>query len=362
MKYTPLFALLILLIYSCQPSASQQEAEAETTAALVRLHYEQEKHLATIKQLTSGGAYEQAYFNADNTMLLFQATNENWDAQCNQTYYMSINGYQDRPPLLSTGKGRTTSAFFLPRGTGIIYASTHLESENCPSSLRAVNGEAVWPIYPSLDIFSADLQGNISKQLTNESGYDAEASVSPDGQRIVFTSTRSGDPELYTMNVDGSNVQQITNQLGYDGGAFFSPDSQQLVFCASRPKTKEELSTYQALLAMDLVASAAIELFICNADGSDMRQLTELGGTNQTPYFHPSGEKIIFTSNHHTKDRIFNLFMINTDGTGLEQITFDDTFDAFPMFSHDGKKLVFSSYRNNGGTREANIFIADWIE
>jgi len=54
--------------------------------------------------------------------------------------------------------------------------------------------------------------------------------------------------------------------------------------------------------------------------------------------------------------------MINVDGSGLEQITFDKTFDSFPMFSYDGKKLIFASNRNNGGTRDTNLFLADWVE
>ena len=174
---------------------------------------------------------------------------------------------------------------------------------------------------------------------------------------------RSGDLELYIMDVDGSNVVQVTNELGYDGGAFFSPDGTQLLFRASRPKTKEEITKYKSLLAEGLVEPTDMELFLVNVDGSNMRQITELGNANWAPFFHPSGEKIIFSSNHNTERGFpFNLFMINPDGTGLEQVTHDGVFDSFPMFSSDGKKLVFSSNRNNGGTRATNIFIADWVE
>ena len=106
-----------------------------------------------------------------------------------------------------------------------------------------------------------------------------------------------------------------------------------------------------------------MELFICNADGSELRQLTNLGKANWAPFFHPSDKKVIFSSNHKSERGFpFNLYLINIDGSGLEQITFDNTFDAFPVFSNDGKKLVFSSNRNNGGTRDTNVFIVDWIE
>ena len=119
----------------------------------------------------------------------------------------------------------------------------------------------------------------------------------------------------------------------------------------------------EKLLTEGLVMPTKMELFTCNTDGSDLKQLTSLGKANWSPFFHSSGNKVIFSSNHHSeKGYHFNLFMINLDGTGLEQITFDSVFDAFPVFSNDGKKLVFSSNRNNGGTHDTNLFMAEWVE
>jgi Tol biopolymer transport system component len=276
---------------------------------------------------------------------------------------MPIQGSEGRPTMISNGKGRTTCSYFLPGDSTVVYASTHLAGDDCPESPRNVDGKYVWPIFPSFDIFVADLNGNIIQQLTDNPGYDAEATVSPDGQKIVFTSTRSGDLELYTMNIDGSDVRQITDGLGYDGGAFFSPDSKKIVFRASRPQTPEEVETYTTLLAQGLVQPTNLEIFVCDVDGSNLTQITNLGKANWAPFFHPSGEKILFASNHHTESgRVFNIFSIDMDGQNLQQVTFDETFDSFPMFSPDGKKLVFSSNRNNGGTRSTNIFTADWVD
>jgi TolB protein len=165
------------------------------------------------------------------------------------------------------------------------------------------------------------------------------------------------------MDIDGSNVNQVTFDLGYDGGAFFSPDGTKLIFRSSRPKTEDEISEYKELLSQGLVKPTDMELYVCNVDGSELRKITDLGNANWAPFFHPSGEKIIFSSNHASeKGYPFNLFMINIDGTGKEQITYDGVFDAFPMFSPDGKKLIFSSNRINGGTKATNLFIADWID
>ena len=205
--------------------------------------------------------------------------------------------------------------------------------------------------------------GNILRKLTDSDGYDAEATVSPRGDKIVFTSIRSGDLELYTCDLNGDNVKQITNQLGYDGGAFFSHDGNKLVFRSSRPKTESEVKEYKYLLSKGLVQPTKMEIYTCNIDGSDLKQVTDLGKANWSPFFHPSDEKIIFCSNHNSQRGFpFNLFMIDIDGNNLKQITYDDTFDSFPVFSNDGKKIVFSSNRNNGGTRSTNVFIADWVE
>ncbi len=369
MNHTTIITSICLLgLLACGPKKATESAENEVnTTTTDTLKYEQETHLANLKQLTFGGDNAEAYWSSDGQKLVFQATRKEWEAACDQIFYMDTRDAIDPnkvPKLISTGEGRTTCSYFMPGDTTIIYASTHLAGADCPPTPeRSVDGKYVWPIYAEFDIFVADLQGHIIKQLTNSPGYDAEATISPKGDKIVFTSTRSGDLELYTMNLDGSDVKQVTDGLGYDGGAFFSPDGTKLVFRASRPKTSEEVDTYKSLLAQNLVQPTEMELYVCNVDGSDLKKITDLGQANWAPFFHPSGEKIIFCSNHKSERGFpFNLYMINIDGSDLQQITFDTEFDSFPMFSPDGKKIAFASNRNNGDTRNTNLFVADWVE
>ncbi len=330
------------------------------------LAFSQEKHLKNITKLTNGGDNAEAYFSPDGKKLTLQVTNEKLGAHCDQIFQYDLqsgNHSSDNLKLISTGKGRTTCSYFMPDGKHILYASTHQANHECPTPPKSKDGKYLWAIYPEFDIYIADLNGTITKQLTNSPGYDAEAVVSPDGKKIAFTSIRSGDLELWTMDIDGSNVKQITSGLGYDGGCFFSHDSKKLVFRSSRPKTEEQVKEYKDLLAQNLVAPTEMEIYTCNIDGSNLKQITNLGKANWAPFFHPSDTKIIFSSNHHsTRGYDFQLYMIDINGNNLEQITFKSEFNAFPMFSPDGKKLVFSSNRLQDAPRETNVFIADWVE
>ena len=358
---------LVWLAIACSPKTQQvSEQEIRSTTDSLLLHPDEMKYLKNIKQLTFGGNNAEAYWAFNDSLLVFQSDFAGWENQCDQIFY--LNWREDdlknnSPKKLSTGLGRTTCSYFLPGDKTFVYASTHLADPACPPvPERRSDGKYVWPIYDSFDIFTADLDGNILSQLTKEAGYDAEATVSPKGDRIVFTSMRTGDLELFTMNIDGTDVKQITSDLGYDGGAFFSPDGSKLVWRASRPQTAEEIKEYKDLLKVGLVKPTDMELYVANADGTDIRKITSLGKANWAPFFHPSGNKLIFASNHQTERGYpFNLFMINLDGTGLTRITHDGTFDAFPVFSNDGKYLVFASNRNNGGTRDTNLFVAEWI-
>ncbi len=357
-------------IVSCNSNPTTSESNTTQQDSLTAwkadsLRLPNEKHLKNVRMLTNGGDNAEAYFSFDGSMAVFQSNFNGWDVECDQIFYFNLqedNLMSKAPKMLSTGKGRTTCSYFLKGDTTIVYASTHLGGDACPPEPSREEGY-VWPIYESFDIFVAGLNGNVKMQLTNTPGYDAEATVSPKGDLIVFTSTRSGDLELWTMNIDGTDQKQVTNGLGYDGGAFFSPDGTKLIFRASRPQTEEEQTEYKVLLAKGLVKPTNMELYVCNVDGSDLKQITMLGNANWAPFFHPNGNKVIFSSNHTSQRGFpFNLYMINTDGTGLEQITFDEAFDSFPMFSPDGTKLIFSSNRFNGGNRNTNLFIADWVE
>ncbi|HSF04938.1 MAG TPA: hypothetical protein VLG10_04035, partial [Methylomirabilota bacterium] len=212
-----------------------------------------ERRLANVRQLTFGGQNAEAYFDWTGTRLVFQSTRPPFG--CDQIFTMRDDGSETR--LVSTGQGRTTCGFFFPDGRRIIYASTHLGGPECPPPPDRSRGY-VWPIYPSYELVVADADGGNLRRLTDHPGYDAEGAISPDGRRIVFTSLREGDLDLYLMDADGGNLTRLTDRPGYDGGAFFSWDGRFIVFRAARPEGAE-LEEYRALLRQSLVRPRRLE-------------------------------------------------------------------------------------------------------
>ena len=318
-----------------------------------------QKHLRNIRQLTFGGQNAEAYFSADGKKLIFQSTRE--PVTCDHIFVMNIDGSDQH--MISTGKGRTTCSYFYPDGKKILYSSTHLGGADCPPKPDYSKGY-VWAIYPSYDIFTAKPDGSDLKQLTNTPGYDAEATISTDGKKIVFTSVRNSDLDIYTMNADGTHVKQLTHELGYDGGPFFSPDGKLIVYRAHHPKTDQEITDYKDLLKQALIRPTYLEIWLMKADGSDKRQITDLGAASFAPSFYPDGKRIIFSSNVGSTGGMgnFELYAVDLDGKNLERVTYTEGFDGFPMFSPDGRKLVWVSGRNAKAPHETNIFIADWVQ
>jgi TolB protein len=316
-----------------------------------------ERFFTGLTQLTFGGQNAEAYFSHDGRRLILQRT-EN-DSSCDQEYVINVDGSGLR--RISNGEGRTTCGYFYDNDQRVLYASTFAHAPACPPRPDYSHGY-VWALY-EYDIYTSALDGSDLQRLTTTPGYDAEGVLSPDGKRIAFTSLRDGDLDIYTMGVDGSDVRRLTTTLGYDGGPFFSPDSKLIVYRAWHPQTPRDMADYRALLAKNLVQPLQMELWVMNADGSNQRQITHLGGASFAPYFHPDGKRIIFASNYREPtSRNFDLYLINIDGSGLTQVTTDKEFDAFPMFSPNGKQLVFASNRFGSVPGETNIFLADWVE
>lgn len=323
-----------------------------------------ERHLKNVTQLTFGGENAEAYFDHTGTELTMQVKRDG--AGCDAIFRMNADGTRQRQvsPSMDQGGGRTTCAYILP-SKQVVYASTHGHKPGCLDEPDRSQGY-VWKVYPEFDIWVAGPEGENPKVLFQSEGYDAEATVCHKTGRIIFTSDKSGDLELYSMGADGSDVKQLTNTPGYDGGAFFSEDCSKVIWRASRP-AGDELADHQRLLKEHLVRPSKLEIFVADVAADQtlkgVVQVTNNGKANFAPYMHPDNTRLLYVSNKgDPKGRDFDIYLVNIDGSGEERITTNPSFDGFPMWSPDGKKLVFSSNRANATPGDTNVFMADWVD
>ena len=362
LKLTKLISFIVVIIFLLYGFIINQGKQVNSVRTYGdTLIFSDEKHFNNMRMLTNGGENAEAYFSFDGKRIIFQGYGNNNNFKCDQIFMMNVDGSDLHQ--ISNGKGRTTCSYFFPDGRHILYSSTYLGGDDCPPPPDRSKGY-VWPLFDSYDIFTANDDGSDLKQLTNIKAYDAESTISPTGDRIVFTSTRNGDIDIYSMKLDGTDIIQLTNELGYDGGPNYSYDGSMIVYRASRPKTDEEIKNYKDLLSNGLVKPDKLEIYVMNADGSNKRQVTNLNSASFGPYFFPGDKRIIFSSNYaDPKGRFFELYAINVDGTDLERITFSENFSAFPMFSLCGDgKFIFCSSRFSSDPYHANIFVCDWVE
>lgn len=323
-----------------------------------------EEHFAHLWRIASGGENAEAYWSFAGDRLVLQR--KQGDAKCDRIFVTDGAGGVRQ---VSNGKGTTTCSYFLPGDERVIFASTQAHHTDCPPPPDRADGY-VWALYPEFDLWIHDLKSGAETRITDAWGYDAEATLSPDGQRIVFTSDRTGDLELFTCALDGSDVRQVTNELGYDGGAFFSHSGKQLVFRSTsfvEPGADGNMigtrEQYVELLRKHKIRPHKLDIYTCDVDGSNRRRVTELDGASWAPYFFPGDKRIIFCTNHHdtrTPKVEFDLFAIDADGRNLERITKYAGFDSFPMFSRDGRWLVFASNRGGSEPGETNLYLAQW--
>ena len=354
--YTIFFAVFLMGEAVAQPA---QPDKTETDSA------GESQFLSNIRQLTYDGKRAgEGYFSEDGNALIFQSEREP-DNPFYQIYALDLlTGDTHR---VSPGVGKTTCAFFRPGTDEVLYASTHHDAfakakQEEELKFRASGKERrySWDYDAAMDIFSASRDGSNLTQLTNAPGYDAEASYSPDGKRIVFCSLRDAYPksqlsakelkqlevdpayfgEIYLMNADGSNQIRLTDSPGYDGGPFFTPDGQHIVWRHFTPDGSQA------------------DIYTMRLDGSGVRRLTDFDSMSWAPYFHPSGAYVIFASNKLGFSN-FELYLVDAWGRHEPvRVTTTDGFDGLPVFSPDGNRLCWTSNRNSQGVSQ--LYLAEW--
>ena len=323
-----------------------------------------EVHLKNIKRLTFGGQNAEAYFSPDGKYITFQSNRDS--LPCDQIFIMDTTGKILR--MVSTGEGRTTCSFFLDNDH-IMFASTHeTMGPECPENplvyqIMKKEKRYVWPLY-NYDLYIRDLRTNELKKLFGSPAYEAELEgPSPDG-KIVFTSAKDGDLELYILDPPYTGEpRRLTFTPGYDGGSFFSKSGRYIVYRADHIKDSTELKKYREYLQKGLLLAGHLEIYVYDLQTDSTWQVTHTPKevTNFAPFMTPDEKRIIFVSNLDAPGTWeFQLYIIDIDGKNLERVTYMGTFNSFPMFSPDGKKLLFVSNRGTKKPRNYDVYIADW--
>ncbi|HET9856761.1 MAG TPA: M28 family peptidase, partial [Chthoniobacterales bacterium] len=348
------FALLILVpaIIGLRALAADESAQ-------------ESRFISNPRQLIFEGRRSgEGYFSPDGSKLIFQSERE----EGNPFYQMYVLDLGSGDTVrVSAGIGKTTCGFFQPGTDRVIFASTHADSDARAKQKTELEFRASgkqrrysWDYDAAFDVYAAKQDGTDLVNLTHSPGYDAEGAFSPDGKQIVFCSLRSAFPieklspelrdryekdpswfgDIYIMNADGSNVRRLTDAPGYDGGPFFSPDGQRII--------------WRHFQENGMIA----DVWTMKPDGSDKRRITDFKSMSWAPFYHPSGKYLIFTSNKFGFEN-FELFMVDANGEHEPvRVTFTPGFDGLPVFSPDGNKLCWTSGRTGDG--KGQVFLADW--
>jgi Tol biopolymer transport system component len=348
MKRTAIAAILCLA-----PAAFAQEAA-----------YTEKDFLSRPRRLTvEGRRAGEGYFSPDGKRMVFQSEREPGNPFY-QIYELDLTTGDTK--RISPGVGKTTCAFFQGHKGNVLFASTHhdpqsQELQKKELEMRAAGKERryAWDYDPEMDLYLYRASSGALERLTEVRGYDAEASFSPDGDWIVFSSMRDAynreltaeekkiletNPayfaEIYIMRADGSGATRLTHTEGYDGGPFFFPDGERVVF---RRFDKDGLIA---------------DVYSMKPDGTNILHITDFGSMSWAPYVHPSGEYLLFASNKLGFEN-FEIYLVDVAGRKEPvRVTYSDGFDGLPVPSPDGEQLSWTSSRGSGGGGQ--IYLAQW--
>ncbi|MFC1481690.1 TolB family protein [Candidatus Neomarinimicrobiota bacterium] len=277
----------------------------------------------------------EAYFSPDGQSLIFNAKLEG------DTLYQTYTSRLDGSELTRINdRGHDACSFFFPDNSRILYTSTR-------DNLDLPAGDWSNPQdYPAgAELYTCDLDGSNVVRLTDNQYYEAEGSLSPNGEWLLFGRQLDGKMDLWRMRPDGTEEFQITHTADWqEGGSFYMPDNETILYRAWKIEDEGQ-------------RGMPMTIFTIKHDGTGFKQITDDPGTNWAPFPHPDGEHFAYV--RVLPPHNFEIYIMNMVTGKNIRATYNDSFDGFPAFSPDGL-LAFSSSRDvPKGERRLMLYTMD---
>jgi TolB protein len=316
---------LILITISIFICFSPKENQGQTQE-------EKEFKVWQIANIEEGAEF---YFSPDGKSMIGNA--KFGDDTVHQVYTFNIDGTDI---LKINDKGEDACSFYFPDGKRLLFTSTRDNLDMPKGKFSDPND------YPQgAEIYSCDLKGCDVKRLTNNKYYDAEISVSPDGEWLLFTRQIDGKLDLWKMRSDGSEQQQITFTPEWQEGGSFFIDNETIICRAWDIKDQGQ-------------RGMPMSIFTLKSDGSNIKRITNDPGTNWAPHPAPDGDHFVFVK--VLPPHNYEIFLMSLNTGEQIRLTFNDAFDGFPVISPDGKLLSFDSSRDaKKGERKLRPYLMD---
>jgi TolB protein len=330
----------VLIATAMVPSAPRDPAGMDAEGRLLASTGKQE---LPVRRIPNVGRSAEAYYAPDNLHVIAQTQDPEAQHAEGRTTGGLTYTFTDMGEEIHriNDRGQDACSYFLPDGMRIVWTSTR---DHMDLPLGNWSDEREYP--QGAELYISDLDGGNVTRLTDNEWYEAEVSVSPNGEWIVFGRQIEGRMDLWRMRVDGSDEEQLTDTEDWQEGApFFFPDSKTIL---TRAWKRSEYG---------IVRPTPMTIFTINTETGERIQRTFDNDMNWAPYPAPDGRHYVFV--RIVENNNWEVFLGDLAGGDPVRLTFNDSFDGFPALSPDGTKMLFARSEGPGFMSGLYTYVMD---